>query len=122
MKFSANKKNGTTKFQAPIQIDFWIIPQMTKRLEYLPLEIGNIENVLTHSKLGYMKDEDFFVMDQPKDFFQGYEQTQRTMLGVLRKHKNWNERRNRYIFIVDRRHPKNMNNTKLLIPTAYDEK
>eukprot|EP01084_Bolivina_argentea_P047804 88122_1 len=131
MKFSANKKNGTGKFQAPIQIDFWIIPQMTKGSvmkvkpydikelngrseqkqkqsnndidkppQYLTLEIGDIEDILTNPKLGYMKDEDFFVMDQPDDFFQGYEKTQRAMLAMLRKPKNWNERGNRYIFIV----------------------
>eukprot|EP01084_Bolivina_argentea_P047806 88125_1 len=131
MKFSTNKTNGTTKFQAPIQIDFWIIPQMTKGSvmkvkpydikelngrseqkqkqsnndidkppQYLTLEIGDIEDILTNPKLGYMKDEDFFVMDQPDDFFQGYEKTQRAMLAMLRKPKNWNERGNRYIFIV----------------------
>ncbi len=36
-----------------------------KQPEFKTLEIGDIEDILMHRKLGYVKNKDFFVMYQP---------------------------------------------------------
>eukprot|EP01083_Nonionella_stella_P068796 182936_1 len=121
---------------APIQIDYWIIPRLTRardmnqsiffkqryaqqnKPKYLKLaedgdyggDMWDIEALLTHRKLGYIKDVDYFVGYAPRDI----EDLQHNVLfDMIKKHHLHQRGRNRYIMIIDRRDRDNIDHQEL---------
>eukprot|EP01083_Nonionella_stella_P306322 1072404_1 len=100
----------------PIQLDYWIIPRLTRapkmnqsvffghnmtytEPQYLGVaedgnyagDIWDIEALLTHRKLGYIRDVDYFVDYVPGNFFA----LQYILFGMIKRHHLL--RMNRYI-------------------------
>eukprot|EP01083_Nonionella_stella_P163529 538504_1 len=125
----------------PIQLDYWIIPRLTRARDmnqsiffgqndtysepkYLKVaedgdyggDIWDIEALLTHKKLGYRKDVDYFVDYVPHDFGVLHRST---LFGMIKRHHlllsddEQKKRMNRYIIIIDRRDRDNVANKEL---------
>ena len=69
--------------------------------------------IYRHPKCGYVEDEDYFFEEAKA------EQLDLQIYSMIARYHEWNtkeQRGNRYIFIVDRRHPENVKNNNLAKP------
>eukprot|EP01083_Nonionella_stella_P034649 94796_1 len=74
--------------------------------------IWNIEDLLTHPKSGYVKNRDYFVAYAPK--LENTDALRSCLVDLVKKclavsaQRDGDTQRNRYTFIIDRRHPDNL--------------
>eukprot|EP01084_Bolivina_argentea_P047802 88119_1 len=117
---------------SPIHLDYLIIPQMTKthtnaksfdvcelktNYDYNKLtvnkddEIWDIENILQDNRFGYVKEKNYYV-----EKVAPFGKTVKQLCNLISRFCQSNikeQRRNRFIFIIDRRHPENIRNKNL---------
>ena len=88
------------------------INDFTKDTKYLNLNMGSVEDILTDPRLGYVKGKDFFVMKQ-----EDHNKVKRGLQKMIHQYRGWSKHMNRYIFIIDRRHPENITSDRVkLVP------